>query len=177
MGDYSESINVTLKNGTYLEDFKKSFYEILKDYLYDKKFKIENYHIHNPNPKLECHIFFGREPLFKMNENGAQVDLFVKEYLKRYSDADFHLDYTCENLSSDGAINITYTYTADTKKLIIERKFADSISLSYCPECEEYFDEPLAYIDEYYEDSTYVCPSCGYRLTLDIETKVEVIKL
>lgn len=177
MGCTIDCINVTLKNRSYLDNFLKEFYEFLKDYFYDKNYKIHPNCIFSASPISECYIDIGEEPLFKMDENGGQVDAFIREYVKKYSDVDISMFYSNEKLNCDGAIHIEYIYDSKNKELTITRKYADNMCISYCPECEEYFDETLVYLDKYDENANYYCPKCGEELFLEVETTIEVKKL
>lgn len=177
MGCTYDAINVVLKNRSCLDNFLEEFYKFFKDYLYEKNYQIHPTSIFNPNPKTECYINIQEEPLFKTNEGGAQVDAFVREYLKKYSDVDFKLSYTQEELSCDGAMNINYKYNSETKELNIEKKYADNISITYCPDCCEDFEEAIAYLDEHIEGQVYRCPYCGADIEYDVEFNAETIKL
>lgn len=177
MGCTNDFVHVTLKNRSYLESFLNEFYGFFKDYLYDKNYQIHPTCIFSASPISECYIDINEEPLFKMDESGAQVDLFIKEYVKKYPDVDISMFYTGEELDCDGAIHIKYEYNSQTKKLNIEKRTADCTSIRYCPECDEDFEEAIAYLDEHIEGQTYRCPVCGADIEYDVDFSTEIIKL
>ena len=165
MGCTTDVINAKFKKEEDIKLFIDLFNEILKDDLYYDEYDLEDIKIEKEED--EYHIFFENEPMFYTADGIEITKHFVKEFVSAYPEIHFSMDYFC-SYSNCGDVNLTeYSYSGNNK-IFVKETYSDQEGIYMCEECEEDFDEPLVFFDEYDENVDYLCPECGAKNTLDV---------
>lgn len=175
MGCTCDYVNINLKTREMAETALKLFAELLEEDLYGSFFDIDEIDIEEKEDGFW--VRFEEEPLFNTWDDGEQIKLFVKEFIKKFPDEPFYLDNTTSFNNCGDTYYYEYIYDENKKQLTIRTIYSEDSGLYYCPECEEYFDDPLVYIDEYKKGETYTCPECGAEIEYDADETIQKIKL
>ena len=181
MGCSHDCININLKTEEMAKNAIRLFGELLEEDL-EKDLKSRFFHVDEMNMKeTEDGFWFyiDEEPLFNNWDSGENINYFVKEFIKRYSDEYFYLSNTTTFNNCGDTTYCKYEYDEKNKELTIKTVYSEwGDGLYDCPECQEDFDgEALVYIEDYEDGKTYLCPNCHAEVTFDAEQYVEKIKL
>ena len=165
MGCTNDVINARLKTKEDIKTFITEFNNILNDDLYYDEYDVKDIEIEEELNGY--HIFFENEPMFCTADGGDITEYFIKEFVKKYPDIHFSMDYFCSYSNCGDVLFIEYEYNGNNT-ILVKQKNAEQEGIYMCAECEEDFDEPLVFFDEYNENEEYICPECGARNTLEV---------
>ena len=103
-------------------------------------------------------------------DNGDQLIPVVKEYVKRFPDDDFTAYYYCTFSNCGDVVSTTYRYNPETKVLDMITLHSEREGIYHCPECgAEFWEFPLATIEDYEEGDTYICPKCNSEIDWEVD--------
>ena len=168
-------LNITTKSKKDMDTFISLFKNFLKKDFYDNDFEIREDNI--IELKDCCWTSIQEEPMFTRNENGVQIEMLIKEFVKQNPKTEISLDYSCLQMNCGETLYLEYEYNGNGKTIEVVEKFANDDGIHECWNCDEYFEEALLYIEDFEDGKEYECPNCGTKLSLEGYVKKYTIEI
>ena len=167
MGCSYDVFTGVLKQDCYVPNFIEMWNSVLEDDLYDHFAEMT---LNNFEKDVNGDNSFGidSEPLFCTMENGYQVEIFLKEFFKKYPDAEFYGEYEC-TFNNCGDMCIKY-FTYKDGVIHVRSLYSEEPYIEECPECgyEGEDGDELFSMHDWKEDKPFICKKCGCKMEMDV---------
>lgn len=164
MGCTHEIINMHFQKRNVAKNMIEMFNDFFKSKLYYSSMKLNYEDIKYEEDVYK--IVIDQEPLFTIYDCGMQVQELIIEFLKKYPNIIFYVDYTCTFSNCGDCLYIEYH--CENNNIKIKEMYGNDMGLYFCPECEEEFDDALMYIEDYVPNKKYICPYCKKEISLEV---------